>query len=159
MIRMAVIGDNRVLQAIEQELADSPRKVGEIAQKVSASAPVQALLVALKTEPPKPSYPLRWKSKRQRRFVMAKLRRANQIPYSRTHDLVRSWQVKTFIPSLGIAQIIILNSSPVAAYVQGQYQQPYHIDTGWKNVQDVVPRYVDPIVGQYLQEWNDVFNT
>lgn len=159
MIRVAAQTRPGVLDAIKRELADSPRKVGEIAQKVAKSPPAQAMLVDLKTEPGKPTYPLRWKSQRQRRYVMAKLRRENNLPYKRTHDLSRAWRIAAFVPELGVAEIILINDTPSAQFVQGKYQQPFHIDTGWQNVQTVNLRYESAITGEYLQEWNNVFDT
>lgn len=158
MIRATANTQPGVLDAIRRELADSPRKIGEIAQKVARSRSAQAMLVDLKTEPGKPTYPLRWKSERQRRFVMAKLRRENNLPYRRTHDLSRAWRIVALIPELGVAEIILVNDTPYAQFVQGQYQQPYHIDTGWQNVQTINTRYASAITGEYLQEWNNVFN-
>ncbi len=47
----------------------------------------QQIISDLRAEPGPPRYPIRWKSERQRRYVMAKLRRENNLPYRRTHAL------------------------------------------------------------------------
>lgn len=40
------------------------------------------------------TYPIDWDSPKQRRFVMAKLRRENNLPYRRTGRYEASWKVK-----------------------------------------------------------------
>lgn len=37
-------------------------------------------------------YPVQWDSERQKRFVIAKLRRENNLPYARSHRYRLSWQ-------------------------------------------------------------------
>jgi hypothetical protein len=116
------------------------------------------LMQRLRQQPGKPKYPIRWTSERQRRFVMAKLRRENNLPYRRTGALVNAWDVSVnvqqvsrveawraevliFLAKLGVgslpttppASVIIEVSNPsdVEQYVTGVNQQGFHQDTGW----------------------------
>lgn len=134
------------------------------------------LLRQLRQEPGKPHYPIRWTSERQRKYVMAKLRRMGQIPYQRTGALVAAWEVNvniqqvsrieqwrvevlTFLTKLGIgspptappASVIVevSNSSEIEQFVTGIHQQGYHQDTGWyyaPTVLDKAFRQVEGIV-------------
>ncbi len=86
-------------------------------------------------EPPRPDYPIRWKSEKQRRFVMAKLRREGNLPYRRTHELVRSWTLDTKL-SEGVLTLEVGNTAPHAEFVYGPYQQPFL--NKWPNAQDTI---------------------
>ena len=91
-------------------------------------------------EPGAPRYPLRWKSDKQRRYVMAKLRREGNLPYKRTGQLAASW----FVWSEGSADsgmVGVENGSPVGRWVYTDDQQPFHKDTGWPRMEPVVDEY------------------
>src|ERR1051326_8788812 len=51
------------------------------------------MLKELETEPGAVVYPIQWTSDKQRKFVMAKLREDNNLPYQRTGNLAKAWQV------------------------------------------------------------------
>lgn len=79
-----------------------------------------------------PKYPLRWKSQKQRKYVMAKLRKANNIPYRRTGRFENAWS-----GSVTPKQIVIAHTARgdkgqfTAPFIIGDKQQPFHKDTGW----------------------------
>lgn len=83
-----------------------------------------------------PRYPLRWKSDRQRKFVMAKLKREGNLPYRRraSGGLGGGWTSKTTRRFDGV-QGVLGNNAPHAIFVQGERQQPFHTDTGWRTVE------------------------
>lgn len=93
-------------------------------------------VVILSTEPGKPKYPIRWTSERQRRFVMAKLKRMGQIPWIRTHKYSEAWE--WFAKSTQTGGLFVIENTaktskgePLEQYVQGIHQQGFHQDTGW----------------------------
>lgn len=85
------------LEAIDR----APKTMNTFIEKALKPDIEQAVNMRLRTEPGKPRYPLRWKSEKQRRYVMAKLRRQNNLPYRRTHRLVNSWQVTVLSDNQG----------------------------------------------------------
>lgn len=96
------------------------------------------ILERLQTEPGPPQYPIRWKSERQRRYVMWLLRALGNLPYVRTHALSQAWVVRVLFNQKDRGGTVeIANPSDVAQFVYGPHQQPYHIDTGWENYRDV----------------------
>lgn len=96
------------------------------------------ILQRLRQEPGKPRYPLRWKSERQRRYVMWLLRSTGNLPYERSHKLARGWEVSvTFNQKDRGGTVTLYNPSDIAQYVYGPSQQPYHADTGWPLLRDV----------------------
>lgn len=112
-------------------------------------------------EPGSPIYPLRWKSEKQRRYVLGYVlehdAEGTVIPYQRTHRQMAGWEVMLQVGNMaaaygvqgstsgGIAEtaglgakggsfaITLHHPSEVSQFVQGQYEQPYHRDTGWPN--------------------------
>jgi hypothetical protein len=89
----------------------------------------------LRREPGPPRYPLQWESERQRRFVMAKLRRENNLPYQRTHAYVAGWHVIGDYTG-GLTSITVEHLWAAAQYVGGRRQQRFHRHTGWPNAAD-----------------------
>jgi hypothetical protein len=110
------------------------------------------LLDELYYYPPPAKHPIQWTSERQRKFVMAKLRRENNIPYSRTYSLRKGWRV-------GLAQVAdgfafqVQNDAEYTQFVVGSlakdtsraraYQQQFHRKTGWVLASDTITFWFD----------------
>lgn len=56
------------------------------------------------------TYPIEWDSEKQRRFVMAKLKRENNLPYKRTNAYVNGWALTTLPNGMALS-----NSHPAGA--------------------------------------------
>lgn len=108
-----------------------------ITQDVSTAEP--EIMSQLRTEPGPVVYAgigaqgqpvLRWKSEKQRKAFFATNGFGHGIPYKRTHEFVRSWRMRIDYsnPIIGIS---IGNDTPARQFITGQYQQPFHQDTGW----------------------------
>ncbi len=95
------------------------------------------LLARLQVKPNKPTYPLRWKSERQRRYVMAKLREEGNLPYQRTDKLLNSYELE-LVEEPTSAILRLVNTDPKARFVVGDDAQPFHLDTGWVQMAPVV---------------------
>ena len=68
-----------------------------------------------------------WKSEKQRRYVMAAIRRGEiNVPYQRTQNMNRGWKAV----GEGINQIVV-NETPYAGYVMGDAQTKGHSLRGW----------------------------
>lgn len=126
-------------------------------------------LAILQTEPPPARHPLRWRSIKQRKAVMAWLREQGYVGaprdeegnvlestgYIRTHKMSQAWKVEQ-VPgkSAGeISQIVIENRHKArnavgqevypfqfvhGTFTDSTYQQPFHVDTGWRSLPVVV---------------------
>lgn len=82
--------------------------------------------------------PARFKTERQRRFVLASIREGSiVVPRRRTNALGRGWTVSGPVSQAGSFVVSVLNSVPYAAIVQGRrIFQPGTKDMqerGWKN--------------------------
>ena len=77
---------------------------------------------------------VRWKSERQRRYVLAK----GRLPYRRTGWLAKQW----FVTPTSNAQVVVRNKARYAAFVVGKAQQPFHRDRGWKRADEEASKLV-----------------
>jgi len=84
-------------------------------------------------------YPLVWRSERQRHYVMAKLRREDNLPYQRTGRLTRSWMViAKREPRASVLEV--KHPGRVVDFVMGRapYRQPMF--PRWQTYQDILER-------------------
>lgn len=135
MIRIDVTVDDDIILAIEAALKTSPGRM-KTAYKRAVSRLRSRILQRLKIEPNKPTYPLRWKSEKQRRAFFATNGFGNGIPYQRTGKLLASYDVSVLDTNDG-GVLSIVNSDPKARFVIGDDAQPMHLDTGWIQSADV----------------------
>lgn len=102
----------------------------------------------LNKEPRSVVRPLQWQSLRQKRHVIAKLRKQGNLPYRRT-GRIRKWKAAmrqyNISQNQGAFALLITNETPYAKYVYGDRQQPFHANTGWPSASNFA-------TGQALQE-------
>ena len=84
--------------------------------------------------PRKQGMRIRWKSERQRRYVLANVK----LPYRRTGWLAKQW----FVTPTGNAQVVVRNKARYAAFVIGKAQQPFHKDRGWRRADEEASKLV-----------------
>lgn len=129
---------------------------------------VTPMIQELRRYPGKPHHPLRWKSQKQRRYVMMLLRATGQEDgYKRTFKLARGWQYSVTVDSDGSMTLRVWNEAefhdPITGittrympFVQGniglgtsdrslqRYDapiQPFHKDTGWNPAAPIIKKY------------------
>jgi len=90
---------------------------------------------AINVYPPKKQRTnVRWKSERQRRYVLASVK----LPYRRTGWLAKQW----FVTPKSGAQVVVRNKASYAAFVVGRAQQPFHRASGWRRADDEARKLV-----------------
>lgn len=139
MFKAKVIVATDVLDAIDDAAMKSPKLMQTAFRRATRRLRAR-ILADLRDEPNAPNYPLRWKSERQRRYVMAKLRKDNNLPYKRTGKLLAGWRVE-FEPDADGGLLVVENDTLYARYVVGDDAQPFHLDTGWVQGANVVSDY------------------
>ena len=144
-------------------LTEFPALVGTIPERYAdalraEAEPVTArLLDQLRVTPPRPRYPLRWTSERQRRFVMAKLREQGDLPYRRTGAYAGGYRIDARIaPRRG--SVTLRNETPYAPFVGGRldtgaWQQGFHVDTGWPTAAPSAERASIELIGLARRVW------
>lgn len=138
-----------VLDAIRETAQRSPKLMQTAYERATRRLRKQ-ILDSLREEPGRPHYPLRWKSDKQRRYVMAMLRESGNLPYDRTGALLKAWDVRLEDDGDG-GIMVVENTADSARYVVGDDAQPYHLDTGWIQGADVVSEF-RPIAEDVLIE-------
>lgn len=120
----------------------------------------ERMIAPFRVQPGSPKYPLRWTSARQRAYVMAKLRRENNLPYKRTGALAAAWRLEMVVDNSALdIQVQAVNPVAYEKYVTGDYQQGFHIDTGWpylsRAAQDVGDTFIDMTVDRYRERMRE----
>jgi len=154
VIKVDVRADTDVLDAIREAAQDAPRRMRKAFKRV-VKRTRQHMLDDLRDQPGRPHYPLRWKSDRQRRYVMAKLRREGNLPYQRAGRLSAGWTTHIRDQKDG-AVFEVVNNVPYARFVQGDDTQPYHLDTGWPQAAKVTVKYRDILINDLIDAWGSV---
>lgn len=152
MIRAEVRVDDDVLDAIADTAKQSP-KLMHTAMRRNMRRLATRLLKPLKKEPPVWRGKRRWKSEKQRRAYFATNGFGAGIPYVRTHGLVRAWRVefKNNTPASGV--ITLVNDTHAAQFVQGDFAQPMHLDSGWPQAAPVVAKGREDVNEVAIQTW------
>jgi len=108
---------------------------------------------ALQQEPGAPSYPIDWTSEAQKRYFFAVLfPKQGYQAYVRTHALSQGWKV-TYSGLANGAQIAITNNAPERPYVEGEWQQGFHADTGWLYEGEVFREYEELLTDIAIDVW------
>lgn len=138
MIKASQKTDKDINDLIFKHMNKTPALTRGFVNKLARSRKKQ-ILARLQADPGSPVYPIRWKSEKQRRFVMAKLRREGNLPYRRTGAMQEAFDVKVKFTKRGKGgEVFIVNPIPESVYVFGPFQQPFHADTGWPVIRDVI---------------------
>lgn len=132
-------------------------------QKVLNGPSVRDILDKLRTEPIPVIYSdnghLRWKNERQKNYVLMMMRKKKNIPYKRTHILARGWSVMKASdpvqsgPLRGIIRFLNPDTRGIYPFVQGEWMQPFHIDTRWPDASEVIGRNSDRVQSEVIDAW------
>lgn len=115
---------------------------------------------------PPVKYPIQWKTERQRRAFFATRGFGKGIPTRRTGAINRGWkyiQVADFRQGL----FTVYNDATTRDYftgqlvfyeqfVQGEFQQPFHKNTGWRPAQDVLADALVRAEDVLIDTWYEV---
>lgn len=138
-------------------LEDVMKRLGNAASpKVLRAGMTKAVGIvkdAVMIYPPPSGRPMRFKSERQRRYVMM-LVSQGKVPYQRTLRLQSSW--KTSVEGSGEdIEGVVSNDTPYGPYVQGKKSQAkYHVGT-WPPAIDVATEHKDEIIQCFLDVVQD----
>jgi hypothetical protein len=141
--------DDDILLAIADTARKSPRLM-QTAYERNTRRLRARLLADLRDAPGPPDYPLEWKSRKQQRFVMRKLREEGNLPYVRTGTLSANWRV-TLTPDTAGSIMEVSNDTPYARFVQGDDQQPFLLK--WPSVGMVISDYRVEAEDVLIETW------
>lgn len=152
MFRATVQLDTDVLDAIAETAIEAPQRMRTAAGLVARGDTAQAMIVELSTEPRPAAKPIDWTSPKQQRYVMWKLKREG-FP-GRSHKLAQAWRVVLdFLNGLLGGVLSVENNDPAAQFVQGEYQQRMHANTGWPLARLVIRNYQEELQDEIITAW------
>lgn len=158
MIKYTITLDNKPFRYLERSIEQSTKKLKTYINTELTTRLQKQVNQTLGT-PPAPNsgadYPLTWKSDKQRKFVMAKLREENNLPYRRTGALTKAWLVGVEDSGNELA-ITIDNDSPVIDYVasNGDLRQPMF--PRWYAYEPILEGFADEIITDVVKFWEGI---
>lgn len=152
MVRLQLIIDSRVLDALKQALADSPKEFYNTVNQRIVPQAQKRLDEFLNADPGPVKYPFQFATPKSRRYYFA----THQPPYRRTGN-VRKWRIALRAFSGQTVEMAFENPASYAKYVyadaKGAYQTPGHRNTGWVNVSTVLPGQVEMVLNDLSEAW------
>lgn len=149
--------DTDILDAVHETATNARYRLRRNMEKVVQGPTAQSARKAISTEPGGVVYAnggkLRWKNKKQRAKVMKELREGGTIPYIRDHSLSRGWSVVLNNLSEGNGVILFTNPSNIWPFVQGDFTQPFHLDTLWPQVGLIISQYSEKLQEETIEAW------
>lgn len=155
MIQAEIITDTDVLDALQTALHKAPDITRYTVNKVALPRIRDKARELLRPTIPPVRYPIAWESARQRRYVMAKLRRENNLPYQRTGKLLSAWEITSTPIDAGL-DVSFSNPVPYAKYVIGDRQQRFHKNTGWYQVDDQTIALSEFAINELIEAWYSI---
>lgn len=152
MIRIEVTVDTDVLEAISETAVTAPKRMQQAFNRATASIRAQ-LYRDLTKEPPRPSYPIRWKSEKQRRAFFATNGFGRGIPTKRSGRYLKGWRVLYTPVNAYIGTLTAENNVPYAKFISGDDAQPFHLDTGWTQAAPVLADYRQRATELLIDTW------
>jgi hypothetical protein len=152
MLSATLVRARSALTDIQKKLARLAGDASVFLRKQKLEAVAKRIEEDLQKPAPKPRYPLKWKSEKQRRYVMALLRRTNNLPYQRTGELAKGWRVNVVTAREG-GVILAVNNTSYAQFVMGDWKQPMFPQ--WRASADVLQPYRDELKTAVVQDWYD----
>lgn len=151
MIKVTFAIDDDILDAFKDAAQKAPKLTATAFNRSTARLRSQ-MLAELQKEPPVWKGKRRWKSPRQKIAVIIKLRKAGNLPYKRTHKLIKGWRVLLVMSEKG-GMFSLENAVPYGRFVQGDDAQPMHLDSGWRQVALVVAKYRPKVEEVLVATW------
>lgn len=103
-------------ELVRQGLQDLEREIPLIGRRGIYDLMLDVRAV-MRTPGSTPTYPIKWDSDKQRRYVLAMLREADNLPYRRTNALPRAWDIQK-LPN----GYRLFNPEQAAVYIYGNYE-------------------------------------
>lgn len=162
MIKVTATTDFKPINDLSQFVGDFQSASKRATSTAFSYANQNLLLTLVQTTPPPAKKPIEWTSDKQRRFVMAKLRREDNLPYKRTGRANASWRVELKQEG-NTSRIVVQNTWDASQFVYGTLnmksrnaalavQQKFHRNTGWPLAVDIVKPGLLEIKDIYLDE-------
>ncbi len=138
MVNFAVSYDKDVFTELQKEIAAAPTTMNiYITRTINKTIDAYIVRNLVNVTIPKPTYPLTWRSPKQRRYVMWKLRKEGNIPFKRTGAFQQAWKTKT-VSDKSEAILTVSNDSGITEYVAGSSADRQPMFPQWYHYEDIL---------------------
>jgi hypothetical protein len=166
--------DTAVFDALDDALERAPRTMQRVIEGPVRQRLETKLLAQLRTAPGPPPRPIRWGSVRQRRAVMAKLRRqaiargetppitGAKLAYRRTGLLANSWDIEFSVQGADMALELTNDASYAPFVVDGPILKPggkQPMFPNWYDVNQLVAQARGEAEDDIVDAWFAVLDT
>lgn len=156
MVTFTVSYDPKVLNDLTQQIAKAPTTLNiYVTTQIRKTVEDFVIRELVNVNISKPTYPLRWKSEKQRRYVMAKLRKAGNLPYKRTGKFQKSWKV-TAVKDKSGGVISVSNDSGITEYVAGSSAERQPMFPQWYHYEDTLLKAENIATDLAINAWFDI---
>lgn len=130
--------DKDVFTELQKQIAAAPTTMNIYATTVIRKE-VEAFVVRelVNARIPPPTYPLRWKSPKQRRYVMAKLRKEGNLPYRRSGAFQRGWKT-TASRARDSSILAVSNDSEITEFLAGSSSDRQPMFPHWYHYEEAL---------------------
>jgi hypothetical protein len=156
MVQFTVSYDKKVFEDLAKQVAAAPTTMNIYATR-TIRMEVEKYVVRnlVNVTIPPPTIPLKWRSERQRKYVMAKLRKEGNLPYKRTGALQKAWKVSAAKEGGG-SVIAVSNDSDIAEYVMGSSSDRQPMFPHWYHYEDILLKADDLATDMAINAWYDI---
>lgn len=156
MVNFTVKFDDDVFVEFSQQIAAAPTTLNIYATtQIRKQVEDYVVRELVTVQVPKPTYPMKWKSEKQRRYVMAKLRKAGNIPYERSGKFQKAWKVTAVRDKSG-SLIAVSNDSGITEYIAGSGSERQPMFPQWYNYEDVLLKAEVLATDMAINAWYDI---
>jgi hypothetical protein len=156
MVNFIVSYDKKVFEELTKQVANAPTTMNIYTTTVIRKEVENFVVRKLVTvNIPKPTYPLVWRSPKQRRRVMAKLRKEGNLPFRRKGDLQKRWKV-TAVRDRSASLIAVSNDSEILEYVAGSSSDRQPMFPQWYHYEDVLLEAENLATDLAINAWFDI---
>jgi hypothetical protein len=150
--------DKDVFTELSREIAAAPTTMNIYVTRTIAKE-VDAYVVRnlVNVNIPKPTYPLVWKSQKQRRYVMAKLRKEGNLPYRRTGAFQKAWKTAAAKGNDG-SILTVSNDSGITEYVTGSGPERQPMFPQWYKYEDTLLKAEELASDLAINAWFDILS-
>jgi len=152
--------DADIIEALQEIITEAPRLARRFVDiKLKGDLALDMLERFRSLTPPPQTFPLTWPSAKQRRFVMAKLRGDNNLPYQRTGQLQNGWRVN-FLTESDTILMTLDNEAPHWRFVVGgiitadSVRQPMF--PHWFDADEIVLQFSEMAQDRVITFWTSI---
>jgi hypothetical protein len=158
---VSLLSDTRPFQDLQTFVSKYPEYALDEAERSIFPRATRLVKRKLGQAPGPVKHPIEWTSEKQRRAFFATDGFGHGIPYQRSGNLERMWEVVILTSRTGFT-LSVRNPNPAAPFVYGIWQQQMHKNTGWplaRPIIDGIAADLLPIVEQLPANVMKFFST